>query len=374
MNILFTSLYANGLHGSVVHILEYAEYLARQGHNVTWVAVFVSPPMKQDAAARGIRLCSLANFKPDLQTVYDIVWAFHIFIFPALMAKGLNYERFIASSLSCITNLEQFPPFFRDAALLTAISEEVKAFNVRRYGIPAADITVIPNHIPAAFSRKKKECSPKISKVCVISNHVPPELQELYGTGPLNFDFYGATFKNIVRITPEILDRYDVVISIGKTVQYALGMGIPVFEYDRFGGPGYLTLEAFHVESATNFSGRGCPVKRTSEEIVTELVTGYADACARRDALRKLALREFSLSRLLRLQLKAALKATPRQVEDSTQGRLFIAASVAAMELLNEVNAFSNRNRILQTRLTFYKHLLQKGAKNACSNKKCCRA
>lgn len=360
MNILFTSLYANGLHGSVVHILEYAEYLARQGHNVTWVAVFVSPPMKQDAAARGIRLCSLANFKPDPQTVYDIVWTFHIFIFPALMAKGLNYERFIAASLSCITNPEQFPPFFRDAALLTAISEEVKAFNVRRYGIPAADITVIPNHIPPAFTRKKKACSPELSRVCVISNHVPPELQELYGTGPLEFDFFGATFRNIVRITPKILRRYDVVISIGKTVQYALGMGIPVFEYDRFGGPGYLTPEAFPVESAANFSGRACPVKRTSAEIVAELVAGYADACARRDVLRKLALREFSLRRLLGRQLKAALKSPPRRVADSPEGRLFIAASVAAMELLNEVNAFSNRNRILQTRITLYKHLLGK--------------
>lgn len=365
MNILFTSLYANGFHGSVIHILEYAEYLARLGHDVTWVAVFVSPPMKRDAEARGIRLFSLANFKPAPETIYDIVWTFHIFIFPALMAKGLRYGHFIASSLSCIANPEQYPPFYRDAALLTAISEEVKAFNVRRYGIPPGVITVIPNHIPPTFSRRRKSCSPELRKACVISNHVPPELQELYGTGPLEFDFYGATFKNIVRITPEILGRYDVVISIGKTVQYALGMGIPVFEYDRFGGPGYLTPEAFPAESASNFSGRACPVRRTSAEIVADLVAGYADACARRDALRKLALREFSLPGLIRRQLKAALEAPPRQVEDSSEGRLFIAASVAAMELLNEVNEFSNRNRILQTRLTFYKHLLQKGAKNA---------
>lgn len=149
---------------------------------------------------------------------------------------------------------------------MTAISEKVKNANVQRFGIPESRIKVIPNSIPAPFSRKKKVCSPKIQKVCVISNHVPPELQELYRNEEIVFDFYGTTFKNIVRITPEILERYDVVISIGKTVQYALGMSIPVFEYDRFGGPGYLTPEMFPAESASNFSGRACPKSELVEK------------------------------------------------------------------------------------------------------------
>lgn len=362
MNILFTSLYANGFHGSVIHIFEYAEYLAQQGHNVTCVAVFVSSMMKQDAAARGFRLISLENFETDPDVVYDIVWSFHIFIFPSLIAKGINYERFICSSLSCIANPERFPPFYKDAALLTAISEEVKYYNVHRFKISESIIKVIPNHIPIEFSKKKKNCSPEVRKVCIVSNHVPRELQSLSHYKSLSFDFYGATSKNIVRITPRILLGYDVVISIGKTVQYALGMGIPVFEYDRFGGPGYLTTDNFYDESKSNFSGRACPRKRTSEEIVTELVDGYAEACGQRNMLRKLALREFSLQRLMSRQLEEVMQSPPRQVADTTENSLFIDASLAAMELLNEVNMFSKKNRVLQTRIAFYKHLLLKKA------------
>ena len=55
----------------------------------------------------------------------------------------------------------------------------------------------------------------------------------------------------------ELLDHYDCVISIGKTVQYCLVQGIPVFLYDRFGGPGYLNESNYDLPSIT--ISRGVP-------------------------------------------------------------------------------------------------------------------
>jgi hypothetical protein len=57
----------------------------------------------------------------------------------------------------------------------------------------------------------------------------------------------------------ELLDHYDCVISIGKTVQYCLVQGIPVFLYDRFGGPGYLNESNYELAEYYNFSGRSKP-------------------------------------------------------------------------------------------------------------------
>lgn len=49
---------------------------------------------------------------------------------------------------------------------------------------------------------------------------------------------------------------FDAVLTIGKTVQYSLSMGIPCYIYDHFGGEGWLTPETFDREAFYNFSGR----------------------------------------------------------------------------------------------------------------------
>lgn len=46
------------------------------------------------------------------------------------------------------------------------------------------------------------------------------------------FDEMDDEYKSI---TLEILSQYDVAITIGKTVQYCLVMGVPVYVYDKFG-------------------------------------------------------------------------------------------------------------------------------------------
>lgn len=86
----------------------------------------------------------------------------------------------------------------------------------------------------------------------------------------INYDFR--------RIEPKDLRNCDAVITIGKTVQYALAMKRPVYCYDRFGGPGWLDHRNVELAAHYNFSGRCCSRRIAADEIVSEIVQGYSSA------------------------------------------------------------------------------------------------
>ncbi len=61
---------------------------------------------------------------------------------------------------------------------------------------------------------------------------------------------------DVTMMCPEILHNCDAVITIGKTVQMAILANRPVYCYDHFGGPGWLTDQNYEAAAALNFSGR----------------------------------------------------------------------------------------------------------------------
>jgi hypothetical protein len=87
----------------------------------------------------------------------------------------------------------------------------------------------------------------------------------------------GATVR---RVTPELIHEHDAVVSIGKTVQYALAAGVPVFCYDHFGGPGWLNDGNVEAAARHNFSGRGFTARDSASELVEEIGDGYRAARA----------------------------------------------------------------------------------------------
>lgn len=82
------------------------------------------------------------------------------------------------------------------------------------------------------------------------------------------------------RIRPAHLAAAEAVVTIGKTVQYALRAGRPVYCYGPHGGPGWLNRENYDAARIANFSGRSHPQKKTAEVIAAELMAGMADAAA----------------------------------------------------------------------------------------------
>jgi hypothetical protein len=80
------------------------------------------------------------------------------------------------------------------------------------------------------------------------------------------------------RIHPELLLNFDAVVTIGKTTQYCLVMGIPVYSYDHYGGAGWLSSENFAFEAFNNFSGYRTQRKLSATQLTSEIRGGYEKA------------------------------------------------------------------------------------------------
>ena len=79
-------------------------------------------------------------------------------------------------------------------------------------------------------------------------------------------------------LRPSDLRAADAVVTIGKTVPYAIASGTPVYMYDRFGGDGWLTRRNFGTSLEHNFSGRPAQRRLTEIEIADEVLSGFAHA------------------------------------------------------------------------------------------------
>ncbi|APE43916.1 hypothetical protein BOO69_11225 [Sulfitobacter alexandrii] len=147
----------------------------------------------------------------------------------------------------------------------------------------AKDVRLFENPAPAEFSLSSKP-KKSLTRILSVSSHLPPELSNafelLYDRG---IEVYRigrqADFR---RVRPYDLEDHDAVVTIGKTVQYGLRAGRPVFCYDHFQGPGWLGLEqetsSFAESANANFSGRDYPIKRSPEQLADAIEAGYARA------------------------------------------------------------------------------------------------
>ena len=236
MRILFTCVFLDGYHGSVMLVKEHAEYLASKrggGHDVTVATVIATPEITDFFTSCGVAVRHL----PDVAVAvhYDIVFAYHYPTRDNLLERGLHCEKLVMGSLSSFEKLESFPQYWDCASLLIVMSEETRMVHHSRYSIPLEKMLVFENNIPDAFAEYAVSCpSLSLSRVAVVSNHIPPEVEELKAHLPYDctFTMIGMGREICEAVTPKLLSRFDVVISIGKTVQYAMALGIPVFEYD----------------------------------------------------------------------------------------------------------------------------------------------
>lgn len=156
------------------------------------------------------------------------------------------------------------------------------------------------NPAPDSYFDAPPVIAPSRPRLLVVSNHLPDELIEALDSVSDTFDVvkvghqvrHGGT---PTRVTPQLVASSHAVLSIGKTVQYALASGRPVYCYDHFGGPGWLTLENFEEVGRRNFSGRG-NASKAAADIVDELRNGFAGALDIAPDLQAVARTTFSLS------------------------------------------------------------------------------
>jgi hypothetical protein len=286
--ILIANNHLSDFAGSELHCLELAEHLQSAGHDVTLAAAVIGHPWIGEADRLGLRVVQVSAL--EARKEWDIIWTHHVPIFTKIHARlRLRARRVLHGLLSSFLVMER-PPLpealsgtGRNVTFL-ANSEMTREAAIQRLpGAPRIDI--LRNLAPASWRQVVRRIhAPALRAVACVSNHIPAEierLQALARTQGMVFDVFSAIGSaRPRRISPDELAPYDAVVSIGKTVNYALAAGIPAFVYDRFGGPGWLTDANLAEAEATIFSGKCTWQRRSPEALLKEMEAGWPDAAA----------------------------------------------------------------------------------------------
>ncbi|MEB3237841.1 MAG: glycosyltransferase [Candidatus Sericytochromatia bacterium] len=316
MNILLTNHHLRDFGGSEAVTRELAIELQAQGHRVRVATLDAGPPFSIEIARVGIPVLDLWTML-DAPSDIDLAWVHHAPVFHRWLQLGGRARRVIFSSLSPFEPLEAPPPWAREAALCLANSTETRE-RLIQLGLPAGQIRVVPNPVGRDWlAQARKPSEGPLRRLLLVSNHPPAELLEassLLGARGIEVVPWGVG-GNYALLEPEDLAGADAVVTIGRTVQAALVLGVPVFCYDHFGGPGWLVPENVAEAGARNFSGRCTGERLTGEELAQAILDGYDRARATAGRLRAQAREAFVLEEYVRAVLVEVERAPDLGVE-----------------------------------------------------------
>lgn len=294
-NVLIVQPFLFTLSGSEIISLELAEALTSQGSHVAIATWGWSAELAEEVTKiPGLELFDLESneFKQYCKTTkIDLVWVHQGLVPKELLPQPPADMRFVFAHLSAFNSFERpFAPLIETvlADLVYFVSPETEEI-FKAQGllakIPASKKHIFSNPTPASFGKVPSSTyRGPLRSILVVSNHLPPELIEvivILRKRGLEVTVVGSPNENIdstpQRVTADLISQHDCVVSIGKTVQYTLRSGKPLYCYDYFGGPGWLSDENFEKALHYNFSGRGF-ARKNALEIADEIVNGYTDA------------------------------------------------------------------------------------------------
>ena len=273
MNILLLTKNLQQYAGSERQIFELYDYFKKHNHRVVVFAQNIGKPIENHFEKQDITTDS-TQIKIE---EFDFIWGQHLQFLSLLPQLKPCTTRLFSVHLSPFLPIElaSAPLMNELGANFIANSNETKDKLITS-GIVQDRITVSNNAAPDEYLISSPHTP--LKKIAVISNHIPPEilaaveiLQKKY-----TVDVFGLQ-KQPIWITPEIINQYDCLISIGKSIQYGILCGKAVYVYDHFGGCGYLNAENYNQARLYNFSGRDCETKKNAEEIAREIEIGYQE-------------------------------------------------------------------------------------------------
>lgn len=297
--ILLTNYQMLGFSGSELDTLNIANYFLSINYEVTIFTLKYGYPLLGEIDER-IKLVTSNNIG-DMVKKYDIIWSHHFPLLDYLLFfQGISADYIHYVSLSSIMDLESLPEYYKSLNMISVMSEHTRDA-LRNENFAVDDFNLFSNYSSIKnFDYKIKKH--RLKKICIISNHVPPELLEFAKkfenrTGN-KVDIFGR--KHVyTKITSKLLYKYDLVITIGRTVNDALSIGIPVYCYDRFGGDGFLTTENIDKAFYYAFSGKSHPIKKNSEELYDDIISNY-DGCTKNIyKLKKYAFNNFCFEKMM---------------------------------------------------------------------------
>ena len=278
MKFLILNYMVRDFTGSEVNALQLCEGLRHLGHDAEIGTFFIGSPLKKQVENREINIINLLESNEEVFD-HDVIWAHHSPVLAYLLfRKNLTNARLIYSSLSWLMPLEA-PPTFHDSIPLFLSYSPKNTEVMQQNGVPAEKILLFPNFAPSSFFKGAEKKYPSIpKKIAVISNHPPKELldfSEIARDNAISVDFIGQQHKPMF-VDDVTLQPYDLVITIGKTVFYCFALRTPVYCYDHYDGPGYITTENFSLNKDNNFSGKGIDRKLDGRELYDDIIQNYS--------------------------------------------------------------------------------------------------
>ena len=276
-NVLITNYEMINFMGSEINAATIAKRFKELGYKVYMLAMYFDDPIYSQVKDNFDEIIDIKKKDFDFSKIkFDIVWAHHSFLLNWLIFENkIKAKKVIVSSLSPVVPFEFVPSYANDLSLVLANSEETKEALIKE-GIN--EVYVLENYSFKSYFEQENKVK-ELKNIAIVSNHVPEEVmqaKEMLVDEGYNVELYGVEGKREL-INDAILKKYDVIITIGKTVQYAISLQIPVYVYDIHGGEGYLTLENIQKNRSKNFSGRGFD-KKTAEEIHDEIIHNFSNA------------------------------------------------------------------------------------------------
>lgn len=312
-DVLITQGRLRGMGGSEMIALEMAEHFAAAGSKVIVVARSIDDTIaSMFTATPGIEVrdTSWSGLDDRLTSApFSLAWLHHNVV-PGALLRGAVDAPVVFAHLSASSPAESPLVPGLEAALAAAVvfnSWETRDAQVSKglfEQVAEERLHVFPNPAPDSFADVADRTPGDRPRLLVVSNHIPMDLHRALKDVRSTFDVtlvgqqteLGASPR---RVGAELVAEHDAVVSIGKTVQYALVAGRPVFCYDKFGGPGWLDTENVERAASRNFSGRGFD-KRSPDVLARELVQGLESGAAFAHAYRGTASRRYRLSDALR--------------------------------------------------------------------------
>ena len=299
---LITQPAIRSINGSTVVTLELANRLLSMGAKVTVYACDYAEPAKSYFESSNVEVDIAENEPKYKLTDFDYIWV-HSQILPISIVNELtkkipnNPPAFIFLHMSGMDWIPDEKPWIYNlenqlSSLSLFIAEEVKNVN-KPFLSSNIPTEFFRNPAPNEFTIRQHKPSKTLKNLLIVSSHPPKEVLEakkiLSDTYHVNTTILGEDQEEYQLFTKKLLEQYDAVLTIAKTVPYCLISGTPVYVYDIYGGgPGWLNQNNLKPAKTRNFSGYqnaeypnyegGVFHYKTAHQIVKEIINGYNDS------------------------------------------------------------------------------------------------
>lgn len=318
--VLMTHTLISNIMGSTMVCAQVAEGLQRMGAAVSVLSSSLTGPARAIFEDRDIHVVVGEDIDASLFD-FDYVWV-HSQLLPLSFIRQLgkisregvpsdkSLPSFVFNHMSALDSSPDEHPYIplleeTVASAEVFVSKEAQNALSKDYdaksnqGIPQM---IMPNPAPSVFlqgSKLGRRCN-RPTRIAIVSNHVPAELfaaKQILKDAGVTLDIIGEQGV-IAEVTPELLEDYDAVVTIGKTVQYCMMSSTPVYVYDKFGGFGYLSASNFKDCAYANFSGRG-GVQKDGATIAEEILANYEEACEYSDSMHDVWVSHYCMEQVL---------------------------------------------------------------------------